>query len=201
MGTHMKESLLTLHRGPKPHPKSRNTNKTQRLHKLSRKSALELLPPSLWHESGSQRTLFRKTCSDELFYFGWIFFGWIFLLSLHSRSVFFKNWGGPRAPERWHCFFFFFFRTLLPKRSFPTFLSLTTTRFIISLAQNIFTQFLNLTTKMNSPKDSEVIACPESEQAMQSGEAMRATDTWNNSRKLLLRNWLLPRSRKTIQLK
>ena len=38
------------------------------------KSSRELLPSSLWHESGTQWKLFRKTCSDEPFYFGWIFF-------------------------------------------------------------------------------------------------------------------------------
>ena len=30
---------------------------------------------TLWHESGTQQKLFRKTCSDELFYFGWTFSG------------------------------------------------------------------------------------------------------------------------------
>ena len=35
----------------------------------------ELLPPSLSHESETQRKLLRRTCSDELSYFGWTFSG------------------------------------------------------------------------------------------------------------------------------
>ena len=38
-------------------------------------SSCELFPTSLWHESGTQQKSFRKTCSDEQFYFGWILGG------------------------------------------------------------------------------------------------------------------------------
>ena len=45
------------------------------------KSSRELLPSSLWHEPGTQRKLFRQTCSDELFILGvdfplWSFRAW-----------------------------------------------------------------------------------------------------------------------------
>ena len=43
------------------------------------------------HKSGTQQNLFRKTRSDELFHFGWIFSGWIFLL-----------WD-LQGPKRWVC--------------------------------------------------------------------------------------------------
>ena len=36
-----------------------------------------------------------------------------FHLTLHSRSVFFKNWGGPHAPENRRCLLFFFDRSEL----------------------------------------------------------------------------------------
>ena len=79
-------------RGPKTHPKSRNTKKTPRSRELFRKvrANFSLLPCDTSQEP--QRKLFRKTCSDELFYFGWILFGWIFLLSwfiCHFFSSFF----------------------------------------------------------------------------------------------------------------
>ena len=37
------------------------------------KSSHELLPSCLWHESGTQRELFRKTCSDDFFILGGFF--------------------------------------------------------------------------------------------------------------------------------
>ena len=43
-------------------------------------SSRERLPSSLWHESGTQQKLLRKTCSDELFYFRWSFSDGVFLL-------------------------------------------------------------------------------------------------------------------------
>ena len=49
------------------------------------KSSHELLHSSpLLHESGTQGKLFRKTCSDELFYFGWIF--WVEFPPLTTTS-------------------------------------------------------------------------------------------------------------------
>ena len=48
---------------------SKNTAFTRTFSKSSR----ELFPAALSHESGTQRTLLRKTFSDELFYFGWIY--------------------------------------------------------------------------------------------------------------------------------
>ena len=35
----------------------------------------ELLPASLWYESGTQQTLFHETCLDELSFFGWSLLG------------------------------------------------------------------------------------------------------------------------------
>ena len=61
-------------RGPTTHPKSRSQT-------FSR-SSRELLPSSLWHESGTQRKLFGWTV---LF---WVdFFGWIFLSESVSTGV------------------------------------------------------------------------------------------------------------------
>ena len=45
------------------------------------KSLHELLPATLWYDSGMQQKVFRKTCSDEPFYFGVDFIGWLFLLA------------------------------------------------------------------------------------------------------------------------
>ena len=36
--------------------------------RTSAKSSRKLLPASLWHESRTQQNLFRKTCSDDLFF-------------------------------------------------------------------------------------------------------------------------------------
>ena len=53
--------------GPQTHPKSWNTKKAPRLHEFFSKSSREFLPSSLWHDSGNQQKLFRKTCSDDFF--------------------------------------------------------------------------------------------------------------------------------------
>ena len=55
----------------------RHTQKNGAFTRTFSKSSRELLPSPLWHESGTQRKLSRKTCSDELFYFGWIISGGI----------------------------------------------------------------------------------------------------------------------------
>ena len=74
-------------RGPNPHPKSRNTKKhrvyTNFFEKFSRTCAF--FPVT---RVRNQRRLFRKTCSDELFYFGWIFPGgfWMRLFCLQLEA-------------------------------------------------------------------------------------------------------------------
>ena len=50
---------------PKTHPKSRNTRKHRNYTSFFEKFARR--------EPGTQWKLFRKTCSDELLFFGWIF--------------------------------------------------------------------------------------------------------------------------------
>ena len=47
---------------------------------IFQKVRAELLPSSVWHESGTHRKMFRKTCSDGHFYFGWIGWGEFLLL-------------------------------------------------------------------------------------------------------------------------
>ena len=66
------------------------------------KSSRELLAPSLWHELGTQQKLFRKTSSDELFYFGWIFSGGFPPVNYgkpHTASV-------SQCPIVWMCIVF-----------------------------------------------------------------------------------------------
>ena len=87
---------VATNRDPKIHPKSQNTKKTKRVYtNVFEKSSRELLPSSMWHESGTQRKLFRKACSDELFYLGWILFGWRFLLwtNWQCRNLMYHNKG------------------------------------------------------------------------------------------------------------
>ena len=90
----LSHSVSADFRGTKTHPKSRNAKKTSHSHKLFRKS--------LWNKSGGLQKLSKEACSDELFYFGWIFFGWILLLwdfkcRRHvvetCRTTLLKRWG------------------------------------------------------------------------------------------------------------
>ena len=67
------QNFRKLSRGPKTYPKSRNTPKNTAFTRTFSKSSRELLPSSLWHESGTQQELFMKTCSEDFFYLGWIF--------------------------------------------------------------------------------------------------------------------------------
>ena len=69
-------SFWLCSRGPKTHPKSRNTKK----HRVYAnffffffEKFAWTLDPSLGRELGIQQKLFRKMCSDELLRFGWIF--------------------------------------------------------------------------------------------------------------------------------
>ena len=52
---------------PKNPPKLQKYQKKTGFTRTCSKSSCELLPSGLWHESGTQWQLFRKTRSDELF--------------------------------------------------------------------------------------------------------------------------------------
>ena len=88
----MRGKEQVVFRCPPKIPKyQKNTAFTRTLSESSR----ELLPTSLWHESGTQRKLLSKTCSDELFIFWVDFFGWIFLLWVFLE--------GPESPKIVSC--------------------------------------------------------------------------------------------------
>ena len=108
-------------RGPKTHPKSWNTKKNTAFTRTFSKSSRELFPSSLWHESGTQRKLLRKTCSDELFSFGWISWGGSTSSNLclsPARENFPDIWGWGFAAtfaQIWHRFFCSFSGFHLPE--------------------------------------------------------------------------------------
>ena len=60
---------------PKNPPKIPKYQKNAAFTRTFSKSLRELLPSSLWCESGTRQKLFRKACLNELFHFGWIFSG------------------------------------------------------------------------------------------------------------------------------
>ena len=89
--------VVYILRGPKTHPKT-TIPKTTAFTRAFSKSSRELLPSSLWRESGTRRKLFRKKniFSNDFFFLFWVdFFVWIFLLwmllAAKKRAYFCKS--------------------------------------------------------------------------------------------------------------